>query len=139
MDEDTIPDHVDPQRAHVPPQALQTRQELSNALTFDPFGKRPFPWQRAIIAHLNLMTCPASGVPPWPTFFCAPAGGGKSMVRDSFSAGQGFVSWTVTPSLSLWEDQVIKVNANSATGNGAVAAFHLDHCPHPAQRRDAHH
>jgi hypothetical protein len=31
---------------------------------------------------------------------------------------------------------VIKINANSATGHGAVAAFHLDHCPHPAQQRD---
>jgi hypothetical protein len=56
------------------------------------------------------------------------------MARDSFSAGQGFVSWTVTPSLSLGEDQVVKVNANSATGDGAVVAFHLDHCPHPAQQ-----
>jgi hypothetical protein len=67
---------------------------------------------------------------------CAPTGGGKSTARDSFSAGQGFVSWTIAPLLSLGEDQVIKINANSATGDGAVAAFHLDHCPHPAQQRD---
>jgi hypothetical protein len=59
---------------------------------------------------------------------CAPAGGGKSTARDSFSAGQGFVSWTVAPLLSLGEDQVIKINPNSATGDGAVVAFHLDHC-----------
>jgi hypothetical protein len=137
MDEDTIPDHVDPQGTHVPLQVLQMCQELSETLMFDAFGKRPFPWQKAIITHLNLMTCPASGIPPSPTFLCAPTGGRKSTARDSFSAGgQGFVSWTVAPLLSLGEDQVIKINANSATGNGAVVAFHLDHCPHPAQQRD---
>jgi hypothetical protein len=65
---------------------------------------------------------------------CAPAGGGKSTARDSFSAGQGFVSWTVAPLPSLGE--VIKINANSATCDGAVVAFHLDHFPHPAQQRD---
>ena len=45
-------------------------------------------------------------------------------------------SWTIAPFLSLGEDQVIKINANSATGDGAVVAFHLHHCPHPAQQRD---
>jgi hypothetical protein len=128
MDEDTIPDHVDPQCTHVPLQVLKMCQELSEMSMFDAFGKRPFPWQKAIITHLNLMTCPASGIPPSPTFLCAPTGGGKSTARDSFSAGQGFVSWTVAPLLSLGEDQVIKINANSATGDGAVVAFHLDHC-----------
>jgi hypothetical protein len=136
MDEDTIPDHVNPQYTDVPLQVLQMCQELSEISMFDAFGKRPFPWQRAIITHLNLMTCPASGIPPSPTFLCAPTGGGKSIARDSFSAGQGFVSWTITPLLSLGEDQVIKINANSATGDGAVVAFHLDHYPHPPQQRD---
>jgi hypothetical protein len=110
MDEDTIPDHVNPQYTDVPLQVLQMCQELSEISMFDAFGKRPFPWQRAIITHLNLMTCPASGIPPSPTFLCAPTGGGKSIARDSFSAGQGFVSWTITPLLSLGEDQVIKIN-----------------------------
>ena len=96
MDEDTTPNHVNPQRADAPLQVLQMRQELSEMSMFDAFGKRPFPWQRAITTHLNLMTCPASGIPPSPAFLCAPAGGGKSIARDSFSAGQGFVSWTVT-------------------------------------------
>ena len=91
MDEDTIPDHIDPQHTHAPRQLLQMCQELSDISMFDAFGKRPFPWQRAIITHLNLMTCPASGIPPSPAFLCAPTGGGKSMARDSFSAGQGFV------------------------------------------------
>jgi hypothetical protein len=91
MDEDTIPDHIDPQHTHAPRQVLQMCQELSDMSMFDAFGKRPFPWQRAIITHLNLMTCPASGISPSPTFLCAPTGGGKLTARASFSAGQGFV------------------------------------------------
>jgi hypothetical protein len=35
MDEDTIPDHVDPQHTHVPRQLLQMCQELSDASMFD--------------------------------------------------------------------------------------------------------
>jgi hypothetical protein len=101
----------------------------------DAFGKRPFPWQKAIITHLNLMTCPTSGIPASPTFLCAPTGGGKSIARDSFAAGQGNVSWCISPLLSLGADQVIKINANSANGDGAVVAFHLDHYRQPAQQR----
>jgi hypothetical protein len=80
---------------------LQMSQELSDVSMFDAFGKRPFPWQRAIITHLNLMTCPASGIPPSPAFSCAPAGGGKSTARASFSAGQGFVLHGLQPELFL--------------------------------------
>jgi hypothetical protein len=45
-------------------------------------------WQKAIIAPLNLMTCPASSTPSprTPAFLCAPAGGGKSIARDCFVA-----------------------------------------------------
>jgi hypothetical protein len=77
-----------------------------------------------------------SGIPPSPTFLCAPTGGGKLIARDSFSAGQGSVSWCISPLLSLGADQVIKINANSANGDGAVVAFHLDHYPQPSQQRD---
>jgi hypothetical protein len=44
MDEGTIPDHVDPQRAHVPIPASQLCQELSEMSVIAAFGKRPFPW-----------------------------------------------------------------------------------------------
>jgi hypothetical protein len=49
------------------------------------------------------------------------------IARDSFVAGQGSVLWCISPLLSLGADQVIKINANSANGDGAVVAFHLDH------------
>ena len=58
-------------------------QELSEISMFDAFGKRPFPWQRTIITHLNLMTCPTSGIPPSPTFLCTPAGGGIGSLHVS--------------------------------------------------------
>jgi hypothetical protein len=74
MDEDTIPDHISPQYTSVPLPVLQMCQELSEILMVDAFGKKPFPWQKAIITHLNLMTCPTSGIPPSPTFLCAPTG-----------------------------------------------------------------
>jgi hypothetical protein len=135
MDEDTIPDHITPQYTSVPLPVLQMCQELSEISMIDAFGKRPFPWQKAIITHLNLMTCPTSGIPPSPTFLCAPTGGGKSIARDSFSAGQGHISWCISPLLSLGADQVIKINENSARGDGAVVAFHLDHYRQPPQQR----
>jgi hypothetical protein len=91
-------------------------------------------WQKAIITHLNLMTCQASGIPPLPTFLCAPTGGSKSIACDSFAAGQGSVSWCILPLLSLGADQVMKINQNLASGDGAVVAFHLDHYHHPAQQ-----
>jgi hypothetical protein len=123
MDEDTIPDHVDPQQhTHVPLQVLQMCQELSKMSMFDAFGKRPFPWQKAIITHLNLMTCLSCLWHPSIADLLV-----RSYRRRKVD-GQGFVSWTVAPLLSLGEDQVIKINANSATGHGAVVAFHLDHC-----------
>jgi hypothetical protein len=135
MDEDTIPDHINPLYTSVPLPVLQMCQELSEISMIDAFGKRPFPWQKAIITHLNLMTCPASGLPSSPTFLCAPTGGGKSIARDSFAAGQGSVSWCISPLLSLGADQVIKINDNSVRGDGAVVAFHLDHYRHPTQQR----
>jgi hypothetical protein len=109
-------------------------QELSEISMVDAFGKKPFPWQKAIITHLNLMTCPTSGIPPSPTFLCAPTGGGKLIARDSFAAGQGNVSWCISPLLSLGANQVIKINQNLASGDGAVVAFHLNHYRHPAQQ-----
>ena len=93
----------------------------------------------AIVTHLNLMTCPTSGIPPSPIVLCAPTGGGKSIARDSFAAGQGSVSWYISPLLYLLggaADQVIKINANSANGDGAVVTFHLDHYSRPSQQRD---
>ena len=78
---------------HIPFAVLQMCQELSEMSMFGAFGKRPFPWQRAIITHLNLMTCPTSGIAPLCTFLCAPTVEGKSIARDSFAAGQGRVSW----------------------------------------------
>jgi hypothetical protein len=66
---------------------------------------------------------------------CAPTGGGKSITSDSFAAGQGNVSWCILPLLSLGADQVIKINQNLASGDGAVVAFHLDHYRHPAQQQ----
>jgi superfamily II DNA helicase RecQ len=110
MDEDTIPDHISPHYTSVPLHVLRMCQELSEISMIDAFGKKPFPWQKAIITHLNLMTCPTSGIPPSPTFLCAPTGGGKSIARDSFAAGQGHVSWCISPLLSLGADQVIKIN-----------------------------
>jgi hypothetical protein len=135
MDEDTIPDHISPHYTSVPLHVLRMCQELSEISMIDAFGKKPFPWQKAIITHLNLMTCPTSGIPPSPTFLCAPTGGGKSIARDSFAAGQGHVSWCISPLLSLGADQVIKINQNSASGDGAVVAFHLDHYRHRAQQQ----
>jgi hypothetical protein len=100
----------------------------------DAFGKNPFPWQKAIITHLNLMTCPASGIPPSPIFWCTPTDGGKLIARSFLAAGQGNVSWCILPLLSLGADQVIKINQNLAHDNGAVMAFHLDHYHLPAQQ-----
>jgi hypothetical protein len=99
MDKDTIPDHINPQYTHVPLPVLQMCQELSKILMIDAFGKRLFSWQKVIIAHRNLMTCPASGIPPWPTFLCAPpTGGGKSIARrDSFAAVKGNFSLCILP------------------------------------------
>jgi hypothetical protein len=50
MDEDTIPDHIDPQHTHVPRQVLQMCQELSDVSMFDAFGKRK-------ATMLSLRTC----------------------------------------------------------------------------------
>jgi hypothetical protein len=110
-------------------------QELSEILMIDAFGKKPFPWQKAIITHLNLMTWQSSGIPPSSTFLCAPTGGGKLTTHASFAAGQGNISWCISPLLSLGADQVIKINQNLAIGDGAVVTFHLDHYCHPAQQR----
>jgi hypothetical protein len=76
-------------------------QELSEILMIDAFGKRPFPWQKAIITHLNLMTFPTFGIPPLPgtTFLCAPRG--KSIAHNYFAAGQGNVSWCIFPCYPL--------------------------------------
>jgi hypothetical protein len=106
MDEDTIPHHISPQYTSVPLPVLQMCQELSEILMIDAFGKKPFPWQKAIITHLNLMTCPASCIPPSPTFLCAPTSGGKLIAHDSFAAGQGNVLWCISPLLSLGADQM---------------------------------
>jgi hypothetical protein len=54
------------------------------------------------------------------------------IARDSFAAGQGNVSWCISPLLSLEADKVIKINENPACG--AVVAFHLDHYCHPTQQ-----
>jgi hypothetical protein len=95
-------------------------QELSEILMIDAFGKRSLPWQKAVITHLNSMTCPSSGIPPpLPTFLCAPTGGGKLIAHDSFAAGQGNVSWCILPLLSLGADQINKINQNLAHGDGA--------------------
>jgi hypothetical protein len=80
MDKDTIPTiSTLSTYTSVPLSVLQMCQELTEISMIDAFGKRPFPWQKAIIAHLNLMTCPASGIPLLPTFLCAPTGGLKLM------------------------------------------------------------
>jgi hypothetical protein len=126
MDKVTIPNHINPQYTSVPLSVLQMCQELSEIPMIDAFGKRSFPWQKVIITHLNLMTCPTTGIPLLPTFLCAPTGRGKLIAHDSFSAGQGNVSWCISPLLSLGADQVIKINDNLDHGNdGAVVAFHL--------------
>jgi hypothetical protein len=65
----------------------------------DAFGKSHFLWQKAIVTHLNLMTCPTSGIPPLATFVCAPMGRGKLIAHVFFAAGQGNVSWCISPSV----------------------------------------
>jgi hypothetical protein len=87
MDKDTIPDHISPLYTSVPLPVLEMCQELSEISMIDAFGKKPFPWQKAIITYLKLMTCPTSGIPPSPTFLCAPTDGDKSIARGSFAAG----------------------------------------------------
>jgi hypothetical protein len=72
------------------------------------------------------MPCPTSGIPLSPAFLCAPAGGRKPIAQDYFAAGQGNVSWCISPLLSLGADQVIKINQNLVHGDGAVMAFHLN-------------
>jgi hypothetical protein len=135
MDKNTILDHLNPQYNHIPLPVLQMCQELNEILMIDVFGKSHFPWQKAIITHLNLMTCPTSGIPPSPTFLCAPTGGGKLIARDYFVAEQGNISWCILPLLSLGADQVIKINQNLAPGNGAVVAFHIDHYRLPSTQQ----
>jgi hypothetical protein len=72
IDKNTIPDHLNPQYTHAPlPVLLQMCQELSEILMIDAFGKSPFPWQKTF-THLNFTACPTSGIPPLPTFLCAP-------------------------------------------------------------------
>jgi hypothetical protein len=86
MDEDTIPDHINPQYTSVSLSVLQMCQELGEILMIDAFGKRLLSWQKAVITHLNLMTCPTSCIPPPPAFLCAPTGRGKLISCDYVAA-----------------------------------------------------
>jgi hypothetical protein len=91
------------------------------------FGRTPYDWQANVLCHLNKMTTKKSQVHPAPVFLCQPTGGGKSMVRDAFAAGQGGVTWSVSPLLSLGADQETKINQNALQGDGGIVAIHLDH------------
>jgi hypothetical protein len=46
MDENTTPNHINPQYTHAALSVLQMCQELSEILMIDAFGKRPFPCKR---------------------------------------------------------------------------------------------
>lgn len=94
------------------------------------FGLVPYDWQELVGSHLNQMTVKRSGVAPNSVFLCRPTAGGKSMVRDTFAAGQGGVTWCITPLLSLGADQVTNINKHSLQGDGTVVGIHIDTVNH---------
>jgi hypothetical protein len=85
-------------------------KRLVSLSTEENFGLEAYDWQIQVGAHMNKMTCPASGISPAPIFLCQPTGGGKSLVRDGFAAGQGGITWSISPLLSLGADQETKIN-----------------------------
>jgi superfamily II DNA helicase RecQ len=91
------------------------------------FGTTPYPWQLDVITHLLSMVIPGSGVPSAPVLLVRPAGGGKSSVRDVYSAVmKGGISLTITPLLALGADQDEKITLKAKQTSGTIALVHLD-------------
>jgi hypothetical protein len=91
------------------------------------FGFVPYPWQIAVGAHMNMMTCGSSGIAPAPIFLNRHTGGGKSLIRDGFAASQGGVTWSISPLLSLGADQETKISEKAQNlPNHHIVAIHLD-------------
>ena len=90
------------------------------------FGMSPFAWQEDILTHLLKMMSSRHPIAPAPTFLCQPTGGGKSLVRDTFAAGRGGVTWCIGPLLALGADQESKINQRSLSNDGRTFAIHLD-------------
>jgi superfamily II DNA helicase RecQ len=90
------------------------------------FGCTPYKWQEDAICHLLKMADRRLGIPPTPVFLCRPTGGGKLLVRDTFSVIQGGITWCITPLLSLSADQKAKINIKAAQNDGTILVAHLD-------------
>jgi superfamily II DNA helicase RecQ len=90
------------------------------------FGFSPFAWQEDILTHLFKMSSSTYPLASAPTFLCQPTGGGKSLVRDAFTAGRGGISWCIGPLLALGADQESKINKRSLSNDGRTLAIHLD-------------
>jgi hypothetical protein len=90
------------------------------------FGCTPYGWQEDVVCHLLKMTNRRLGIPPAPVFLRQPTGGGKSLVRDTFAATQGGITWRITPLLSLSADQKAKINIKASRNDDSILAIHLD-------------
>jgi hypothetical protein len=90
------------------------------------FGFTPFAWQEDVLTRLLKMSSYRHPLAPAPTFLCQPTGGGKSLVRDVYTAGRGGVSWCIGPLLALGADQESKINKRSLSQDGRTFAIHLD-------------
>ena len=95
--------------SHIDPYILAACTKLANIAMKESFGRDSYSWQRRIVTHLNLMTTRSRCVIPSTTLLCAPTGGGKSLARDTFAAGQSGVSICICPLLALGADQVSKI------------------------------
>jgi hypothetical protein len=76
---------------------------------------------KAIITHLNLMTCLPLCIPASPTFLCAPPEESRLHVTLSLLDGQRFLVFSPCSLLELIK--LSKSALNSANGDGAVVAF----------------
>jgi hypothetical protein len=88
-----------------PPSFDHCFQLLASSSMHDTFGYRPFPWQTEVLKRLYHIASAKSPIQCHPTFLCQPTGGGKSMVRDTFTSTVGGVTINVAPLLALNVDQ----------------------------------
>jgi superfamily II DNA helicase RecQ len=80
------------------------------------------------------MTCVNSNVPPAAVLLVQPTGGGKSLLQDSYATGQSGLHWSISPLLSLTDDQESKLNSSIIQDDSAFIAVHLDVYKTNAQR-----
>jgi superfamily II DNA helicase RecQ len=80
------------------------------------------------------MTNRRLGIVPAPVFLCQPTGGGKSLVRDTFTVTQGGITLCITPLLLLSADQKSKINSKTSQNDNSVLTIHIDEFPTDSQQ-----